>query len=58
MAKMILAFLLLTVTFGSLILARKESDNKSRIRVMKYLAFTSFCASAAFVVLVLVAIFF
>lgn len=58
MFKLILAFLLLTVMIGSLILALKESDGKSRIKVMKWLGFTSLCASAAFVVLVFVAIFF
>lgn len=58
MTKMIFAFLFLTIMIGSLILALKESDGKSRIKVMKRLAFTSLCASAAFVILVFVAIFF
>ena len=58
MFKIFLAGLLLTIMIGSLILALKESDGKSRIKVMKWLGFTSLCASAAFVVLVFVAIFF
>lgn len=58
MFKLILAGVLLTVMIGSLILALKESDGKSRIRVMKWLGFTSLCASAAFVILLLITIFF
>lgn len=58
MFKIFLAGLLLTIMIGSLILALKESDGKSRIRVMKWFGFTSLCAFIAVIILLLVTIFF
>ena len=58
MIKMILAGVLLTAMIGCVILALREADKQSRLKVLKYLGFGAMCASAAFVILCVVVILF